>query len=198
MERKVKKVLLVAGMVTSAMVAMLPLTSYAAVTGPGYAGGHECNDAQAGNECAKTEGNEMEVLVNVADLIEIDAASGGDVIHVSPEMSRTGELTAHVRSAKPYTISLAAKDSPALENIEDNSFVIPASETIEAGKSGWGIKKFNADTYTALRQNPVVFYEGPANDEFTTTAFEIGVSVSSKIPQGTYSTEVEVTAAVKE
>lgn len=207
MEGKIKKLLLVTGSVMSATVALLPLTSYASttqpVTGPvpgiseqGYAHGYACDDSQAGNKCVNDQGTTT-YTVNVAPILSIDAASGGDVIHVEPNLARTGTLSADVRSAKEYTISLSA-EVPYLTNVEDDTFSIPSRSEIAPGKTAWGIKKYGENTYTAITQTPQVFFTGGPHDTTTTTEFEIGVSVSDRLPQGTYATDVTITAAIKE
>lgn len=201
MEKTIKKLLVATGLIASAAVALLPLTSYAAqtVSGPLYANGYACNDAQPGNECARATNTNgpTTVTVNVKPLLSIDATSGGDVIQAYPDTVRSGKLSAQIRSAVPFTVSLSA-EVPYLQNEEVNEYVIPAKSTIEAGKSGWGIKKFGVtDAYTALTTRPEVFYEGPAQDEPEWIDFEVGVSAGSRLPQGIYSTTVTITAAVK-
>ena len=202
MEKTIKKLLVTSGLIASAAVALLPLTSYAAqtVTGPGYAHGYACNDAQPGNECARAnqqEGGPTVVTVDVKPVLSIDATSGGDVIQAYPDTVRSGKLSAQIRSAVAFTVSLSA-EVPYLQNEEVNEYVIPASNVIEAGKSAWGIKKSGAtDQYTALTTRPEVFYEGPAQDDPAWIDFEVGVSAGSRLPQGIYSTEVTITAAVK-
>lgn len=199
MEKTIKKLLVATGLIASAAVALLPLTSYAAqtVSGPLYANGYACNDTQSGNECARDISGPTTVTVNVKPLLSIDAASGGDVIQAYPDTVRSGKLSAQIRSAVPFTVSLSA-EVPYLQNEEVNEYVIPAKSTIEAGQSGWGIKKVGVtDAYTAVTTRPEVFYEGPAQDEPEWIDFEVGVSAGSRLPQGTYSTTVTITAAVK-
>lgn len=164
----------------------------------------------------------QQVNLIIKDYLTLDAAAftgtaGGTSIQAYPDMTRKGTLSAAVWSAKNFTISLSA-EQPYLTNVEDDGLIIQARSTPEAGKSGWGIKKkptigdVTDDTsYTAITSAPQVFYEGPANDnegelvEGTTNEhapvtynFEVGVWVNDKTPQGLYTTEVTVTAAIKE
>ena len=76
--------------------------------------------------------------------------------------------------------------------------LIPSRSEIAPGKTAWGIKKYGENTYTAITQTPQVFFTGGPHDTTTTTEFEIGVSVSDRLPQGTYATDVTITAAIKE
>jgi hypothetical protein len=124
-----------------------------------------------------------------------------------PDMIRTGQFNVQVRSAMPYTISLSAEE-PELKEVTTESYFIPARSEIAAGKVGWGIRKASqTEGYTAVATVPQVFFDSTTDDNGTGTdvadlstwhAFEIGVSVTDKVPQGTYATEVTVTAAVKE
>lgn len=198
MEGKIQKLLVAGSLLMGAAVALIPLTSYATdgpypTDGDKYAPGYEC-DKQG--TCANGEGSTV-VYINVDDILSLDAASGGDVIRVVPDMASTGTFSAQVRSAKAYTISLSA-DNPYLVNQADDIYVIPSRTTVGVGNTAWGIKKYNADEYSAITTTPEVFFEGGPHDESTVTEFEIGVSVTSNVPQGTYVTDVTVTAAVKE
>lgn len=199
MEKMVKKLLVATGLIASAAVALMPLTSYAAqtVTGPLYANGYACNDAQSGNECARANSDDMTVTVNVKPVLSIDATSGGNLIQVNPDMIGHGTLSAQIRSAMDFTVSLSA-EVPYLQNDENAEYIIPANSTIEVGKSAWGIKKIGeTEQYTALTSTPTVFYTGPAQDEPEWIDFEVGVSAGPKLPQGFYSTTVTITAAVQ-
>lgn len=202
MEGKIKKLLLATGSLMSAAVALVPLTSYAApqklvgIDGK-YAYGAQCDDTQPGNECARSDGNTTTVNVNVKSILSLDAVAS-ETIHVAPEMKAKGTLSATVRSAKPYTIELSAAE-PSLVNVEDDSFAIRPKSDIVLGTNGWGIKKADAgeNEYTAISTTPQVFFDGGPHDESTQTDFEIGVAVSNSLPQGTYATDVTVTASVK-
>ncbi len=227
MEKTIKRFLVATGLIASAAVALLPLTSYAAqtVTGPipgisdtGYAHGYACNDNQSGNECARaTQNGSTEVVVNVDTVLAIDAFSltcsgsddichedeaGSKVIQAYPGLVRTGTLTATVRSAKPFTISLSAEE-PYLMGYDsegkNTGVIIPASDVIDGVNNGWGIQKTGETGYTKVTTRPVVFYDSgsSAQDAFADFDFTVGVSANSNIPQGFYSTEVTVTAATK-
>lgn len=170
---------------------------------------------------ANTQDGTTQVNVNVKDVIAMDvtnpagadgriedAGADGTKIIAFPDMVSHGRIYANVRSARPYTISLSA-DTPYLTNVDDDSFIIPARDNPTVGKSGWGVATgfqgsfsavdFDAQDYKALTSTPTVFYDSEtADDEITTTNFPLAVSVSSQLPQGTYSTEVTVTASVKQ
>lgn len=224
MEKTVKKLLVATGLIASAAVALLPLTSYAAqtVTGPGYAHGYACNDSQSGNECARAnqqEGGPTVVTVNVAPTLAFDASNafsltcngsddtcknledGSKAIQAFPGMFRKGTLTARVRSAKPFTISLSAAD-PYLKNKDESGeliSVIPARNFVDENDkalSGWGVQKTGETGYTGLSSQSAVFLTSDTpQDDFGDFNFSVGVVASDKTPQGLYSTEVTVTAA---
>ena len=104
MEAKVKKLLVVSGVIASAAVALVPMTSYASykeltATPPSTAGS-------------------TKVSVNINDYISLDAASAGDTILVSSNEVGTGKISASVSSTRDYTISLKAKTNPSLVNTD--------------------------------------------------------------------------------
>lgn len=162
-----------------------------------------------------------QVNVNVKDVIAMDVTnpagsdgrtsdtgSDGVKLIAFPDMVSHGRIYANVRSARPYTISLSAA-TPYLTNVEDDSFIIPARDNPTTGTSGWGVATgfqgsfsavdFDAQDYKAITSTPTVFYDSDvANDDITTTNFPVAVAVSAKLPQGTYVTEVTVTASVKQ
>lgn len=193
MERTVRKLLALTGIFIGAAVALTPLTTYA--------------DSYGDFIKDKTSANgSSTVYVNVDTVLSLDAANGGDTIEAFPDMVRTGQFNVQVRSAMPYTISLSADQTELAD--EDDTFFIPARSEITAGKVGWGIRKADqTEGYTAVQTTPQVFFDSTVSDNGTNTnvadestwhAFEIGVAINSKIPQGTYITDVTVTAAVKE
>lgn len=193
MERIIKRILVATGLCLSLAVALMPLTSYAVA---GHPNDHGFNCDNNNNECATSNGS-TEVTVRIDPSISIDAVADTEVIRVTPAMTATGKLSVQVRSAMSYTISLSA-DVPFLQNTESEEFVIPSSSNIVAGKSAWGIKKQDATEYSAITTTPEVFFTSAAMDEPTWTDFEVGVSASSKLPQGRYSTTVNITAAIKQ
>lgn len=173
MEKTVKKLLVATGLIASAAVALLPLTSYATshISAPGtpYAD-YECHKgadpyAPLSTACAYTDqqvGGPTVVTVNVDTVLAIDAVSltcSGDsdtcvdvdadakAIQAYPGMVRTGTLTTSIRSAKPFTISISAED-PYLKGYDDSGdftgFVIPSSNLVDGKSNGWGIQKNGA------------------------------------------------------
>lgn len=207
MERKVQKLLITTGLVIGAVVAMLPLTSYAAVSGPAAGSIYNCGErtdntlgvvGQSGEPCATGEGT-LAVNVLINSTLEMDAAATKDVqIEVASNQVKTGTLVASVRSARNYTISISAEEPRLIaESDPDGIIGIPSKSQIQAGTSAWGMKKFGATDYSAVTQIPTVFYEGTANADFVPTSFEVGVSTSSTLPTDTYSTDVTITAATK-
>lgn len=216
MEKTVKKLLVATGLVASAAVAILPLTSYA------VSSDYNCDISDT---CARADQNgSTEVTVNIAPLLAIDAvtmncieANGDTCVDVAtqdsegnavttkaiqayPGMVRTGTLTARVRSAKPFTISISAED-PYLKRYDADgelASVIPSNSTVDGAHSAWGIQKSGAadGVYSGISNQPAVFLTNNVpQDDFANFDFKIGVSATDKTAQGFYSTEVTVTAA---
>ena len=175
MEHFIKKALVATGLLAAALVTLLPLSSYAA------------------NSATTT------VTVNVAKVIRLDAASGGDTIDLVANQVSTGNISAKVYSTMPYTISLSATQ-PNLVHSTLSSYFIPASNNVAVGTDAWGVKKSGEDTYTALTSTPTVFYTGTAATPAagTTTNFEVGISLGGNLAAGTYSTDVTVLAAFRD
>ena len=175
MEHFIKKALVATGLLAAALVTLLPLSSYAA-------------------DSATTT-----VTVNVAKVIRLDAASGGDTINLVANQVSTGNISAQVYSTMPYTISLSATQ-PNLVHSTLSSYFIPASDNVDVGTDAWGVKKSGEDTYTALTSTPTVFYTGNAATPAagTETDLEVGISLGTNLAAGTYSTDVTVLAAFRD
>ena len=175
MEHFIKKALVATGLLAAALVTLLPLSSYAA-------------------DSATTT-----VTVNVAKVIRLDAASGGDTIDLVANQVSTGNISAQVYSTMPYTISLSATQ-PNLVHSTLSSYFIPASDDVAVGTDAWGVKKSGAADYTAISTTPTVFYTGAAATPAagTTTNFEVGISLGGNLAAGTYSTDVTVLAAFRD
>lgn len=175
MEHFIKKALVATGLLAAALVTLLPLSSYAA-------------------DSATTT-----VTVNVAKVIRLDAASGGDTINLVANQVSTGNISAQVYSTMPYTISLSATQ-PNLVHSTLSSYFIPASDDVAVGTDAWGVKKSGEDTYTALTSTPTVFYTGNAATPAagTKTDLEVGISLGTNLAAGTYSTDVTVLAAFRD
>lgn len=173
MEHFVKKAFVATGVLVAALVAMLPLSSY------------------ADNPATTT------VTVNVEKVIRLDAASGGSTIDLAANSVSTGQISAEVYSTMPYTISLSAAQTSLQHSTLPTTYSIPASSNVVAGTNAWGIKKSGASTYTAITTTPTVFYTGNAATPAagTTTNFEVGISLGGNLAAGDYSTAVTVTAA---
>lgn len=164
-----------------------------------------------------SDGNTV-VCVNVDTVLSLDFANiiptnkddgsdlgdYGDPIEIFPGMTGTGRLDVKVRSAKNYSILLSAEEPHLYNELHDAS--IPSVANPEYGKNnGWGIKNPIKDEFSAIKQYPVVFYNGVPTDTVAdnengrvTTSFPINVAVSPKLPQDTYSTDITVTATTRE
>lgn len=201
MEKMVRNLLGVTGILIGASVVGLPLMSTHAAPQT-----FVCQDGTEGVGpllCRASDEDESNVRLNVDHTISLDAVATGGIVQVNAEAARQGTISATVSSSAPYTVSLSAAQ-PNLSNA-DKTHSIPAKSTVQAGTSAWGIKKItetdgtlaNAANYTAITTKPEVFYESAKSVDKQKIDFEAGVSVDAGVPAGLYSTEVTVTAAIK-
>ncbi len=165
----------------------------------------------------KSSDGSTQINVTVQDVLAFDAEDAAGFsddkenakITAFPGMVKYGRIYANVRSAKPYTISLSATNDTFLTNADESGFIpARANPGADKSKSGWGIAdglqqgidtiNFDSLTYKAITNTPEVFYDGGANDDYTVTNFPVAVTANDKIPQGTYTGEVTITAAVKQ
>ena len=187
MEKKLKGFLVILGTLIMGSIAFTPLTSYAA----------ECSKTDTSG-CAKKQANQ-EVIFNVNGYLTLDDVTKNINIRIAPDQKKTDTLTAMVTSSSKFTISLSAAQPNLVKS--GSSEVIPGGTSSTSGK-GWGIKKKDAAgndlaDYSSLTATPAVFYTGAAtNNTSAKYNFEVGVWVDGTVEEGSYSTEVTVTAAV--
>lgn len=182
MESTIKKLFVTTSIFVGAATAFVPLTSYAATT----------------------DTKSPQVSVEIPSVLTFDASGNSDPIKVTPNVVGTGTLSTTVAANSVYTISLKA-NSAALTNLthetNSNSIIPAASGTLtEDGVTGWGIKMKNSDgsdqaTYTGLTTSDQTFYTSATPTKGTTLEFEIGIAANGGLQDGTYSTNVVVTAA---
>ena len=225
MNKRVKHVLFLVGVLLSGAIALLPLTSYAEETrqlNPPYNCTGKANNiiesitdgsktgslgaSDVDNHCPTSDASTT-FRLNVKDVIWLDASVSSAPIEVYPDRPGTGSLNVSVWSNKKYTISLSAQ-SPSLSN---GSTAIQAADITNLNSfdgAGWGIKKSGASGYSKLTTSPATFYTSTDADlnkmgdwvngspsAVSPTTFDVGVVVNMNIPTATYSTEVTVTAA---
>lgn len=157
MERTIKRLLVLAGILMSGAAALAPLTSYAAVTNtlPDYARTpYNCKDdapseeqyvvyegdegtgagrevwgiTDANNGCPSTSG-QMEVNVNIFDLLIVDVVTTPKSIPVATNSYGQGitAVTVSVRTPQAYTLSLSAANPYLMETINGVSGIQPRS-----------------------------------------------------------------------
>lgn len=182
MKIKAKSAMLLGGVIAG-FAAMIPMVTY-----------------------AETKTADTSVTVNIATSLTVEATGVTQNINAG-SISEDGRIIAAVKSNSPYTISLNAKEHADLKDPDNSYESIPASATVVAGTDAWGIKKkggannndntSNEAGYTAITTSPVVFYRAAAGTgaESIVTDFTVGISITSSLSAGTYSTDVTVTAA---
>ena len=176
MKIKAKSAMLLGGVIAG-FAAMIPMVTY-----------------------AETKTADTSVTVNIATSLTVEATGVTQNINAG-SISEDGRIIATVKSNSPYTISLNAKEHADLKDPDNSYESIPASATVVAGTDAWGIKKkggaSNEAGYTAITTSPVVFYRAAAGTgaESIVTDFTVGISITSSLSAGTYSTDVTVTAA---
>lgn len=235
MERKIKHLLVLVGILMSSAAALIPLTSYAAKTAPFVCTGNSTSVLPNGGGTGTAEGNgygdeigvtdfanhcptitaSAQVDVNVYDALVLSVETNPDAIEVYPNDYNTGSMAVlvYVRTNKNYTLSMSANQPYLFENQKEEIAIPPRAgdlqNFVEDDLAGWGIRVHrdddSTDGYEAISYLPKVFYTSDdelkedsdnQSDFERTTTFDVGVAVSSRIPAGTYSTEVKVTAAV--
>lgn len=215
MESVAKKLFVGTGLVLSAAIAMIPLTSYAAVvTEVGGAGTPDsykhCYDDNLSNDgspvtvaCEKG----IDVAFNVMPTITIDAlaapgveGSAGPIV-LSPTVIREGQITATVIANSQYSLSLSADHGlTAMQHETNKDALIPASNDLVGGTAGWGIKTSGTTegegTYAAITDTPVPYFNSTTTTPVSgaTHAFTVGVAASPNLPSGIYQATVVVTA----
>lgn len=120
------------------------------------------------------------------------------IITADPNNVVSKNLNIGIKSNAGFTISLHA----ASTNLTSGNNTIPASSSLTAGTSGWGIKKkptanstTDAGSYTGMTTSAVEFYrQTTAQTTAQTYAFPVGVAVSKIQAEGSYTTVVTVTA----
>lgn len=183
MEKHIQRLLVITGLLVGAGFAALPLASYAAPV----------EQFKAITKDDRTLEGNSQVNVIVGASLALDLAAGSVSIPLDYNAVKTGTIGATVTANQEYTVSLSAAE-PRLVHAENSSYSIPASDNVAVGTDAWGVKKSGATTYTGLTTTPVVFYTGTSADSHS---FEVGISLGSFLPAGTYSTDVTVTAALK-
>ncbi len=178
MEKTIRKLFVVGCLFTAMGVSLTAASSHAVTTtGP--------NAATTGASATS------KFSLTVDKAIVLSSVTSPTVTATSANVA-PGKISATVQSNTGFRISLSAA-TPALTSGSDT---IPASSTVVAGTSGWGVQKSGSTAYTALTTSPVEFYSQTTSKP-TAGAVDInfGVAVSKAQAPGTYSTTVTVTAA---
>ncbi len=156
-----------------------------------YLGGSVRCVAVSGRESADTD-----IAVNVEPILTIDAVTDMHEIANTASVT-TGTIDATISANTNYKVLLSAAE-PDLINETNPEASIPASANVAAGTSAWGVATGNTATpYLAMTSNPTEYPNTTAVGRETSQTvhkFGVGVSVSSLLPSGVYSTVITVTA----
>lgn len=188
MKNKIKKSFFAVGIVTGALVALIPMTTYAATS--------------------KEATSHVEISVMSAITLEVavDGEEDQRVLFDEPVLGTTSEaeFTATVSTNQAYTLSLNALDGqtdllPAGTTSEDAPAggKIPGTGEIVEGKSSWGVKLSSGTDYEAIPATIAEFYEGQSSAQDEETKFTVGLATGTELLNGTYSSTLVVTAATK-
>ena len=147
--------------------------------------------AVSGRESADTD-----IAVSVEPILTIDAVTDMHEIANTASVT-TGTIDATISANTNYKVLLSAAE-PDLINETNPEASIPASANVAAGTSAWGVATGNTATpYLAMTSNPTEYPNTTAVGRETSQTvhkFGVGVSVSSLLPSGVYSTVITVTA----
>ena len=162
-----------------------------AVTNNRYGGYSIRCVAVSGRESADTD-----IAVSVEPILTIDAVTDMHEIANTASVT-TGTIDATISANTNYKVLLSAAE-PDLINETNPEASIPASANVAAGTSAWGVATGNTATpYLAMTSNPTEYPNTTAVGRETSQTvhkFGVGVSVSSLLPSGVYSTVITVTA----
>lgn len=141
--------------------------------------------------------------VTVSPSITIDAATGSTV--TADTGITEGDINVRITANKKYKIQLSATTAADVNmHATGITETIPATNTVVAGTSGWGIKKkttagssTDATSYSAITTTPQDFYTSTAGTGASSaeSIFKFGVAVSPSLPAGTYVSNITVTAS---
>ncbi len=156
--------------------------------------------------------NDPNVSVIVPNIITLDVSDSVDIATES-KVVNTGNFTATVESNKDYTISLNAvndnADATSLVNYKDGNKVgeiptIAENAQPTVGISSWGIRTCTGLTMETCTTDYQPLPTKNTTNTFTTGTkgthqhlFQIGIGIGPKLPSGTYTTSIQVTAAQK-
>ena len=147
--------------------------------------------AVSGRESADTD-----IAVSVEPILTIDAVTDMHEIANTASVT-TGTIDATISANTNYKVLLSAAE-PDLINETNPEASIPASANVAAGTSAWGVATGNTTTpYLAMTSNPTEYPNTTTVGRETSQTvhkFGVGVSVSSLLPSGVYSTVITVTA----
>ena len=150
------------------------------------------------------------VCVNVDTVLSLDTAvvkdqnGKQDPIVIYPNVPGEGTLEVTVRSAVNYSILLSAEENHLFD--QEGTFSIPSVENpdVQDKKYGWGIKNLLpgiTSEFSKINSNPTPFYDGVPTDGETNNRklveFPIKITVSPRLPQGVYATDLTVTAVTR-
>ncbi len=187
MDKKLKKLFVATGILMAALIASIPLTTYADV-----------QDDHDGSVSVKVSSVlTMEVIVPDDD----PGTEAKDMnIDVTPNMIGTGSFSAKVSSNKIYTLSLNAKNGKTdmtLSSDPEGTTVnkIPGTGLVQQGQTSWGVKLHTADSYQAIPATSKEFYRSSQAIADETTTFDVGIAVGSNLLAGKYSSTLVITAA---
>lgn len=217
MESVAKKLFVGMGLVMSAAMAMVPLTSYAAIitdesgqgTPDSYVYCYDDNLSNNGNPVTVPCEKGLDVAFKVQPTITIDAlgapgveGSAGPIV-LSPTVIREGQITASVIANSQYSLALSADHGEtAMQHETNKDGLIPASSNLVGGTAGWGIKTSGTTegegTYAAITEEPVIYFTSTTTAPIAAShSFTVGVAASPNLPSGIYQATVVVTATAK-
>lgn len=137
----------------------------------------------------------------IGSVFALNGVTGDTVTIETADNIANGKILANVSSNTPFQIQLSSTQP----NLVNGSNTITASNTLTSGTNTWGFVS-NAQTetdptkytYQALTTTPAAFYRSNPAASFTAVSnssinLPFGVTVSSSLPAGDYTTTVTVT-----
>lgn len=152
---------------------------------------------------AATKNTNLTLTATVNPSISIDAASGFSITGEAGSVMN-GVISASVTANTKYTLGLKVKDgSASTAMVSEVGESIPASSSVIANTSAWGVKKKtgpgdldNATDYSEVTMLNTNFFTSTGNsDGRTPIKFQVGISTAPNIAAGSYSVNLTLTAA---
>ncbi len=131
------------------------------------------------------------VTININPRVSLDVADEV-VVEKSETNPSTADLKVKVSSNQPYSVNINAKDHAELVS-ENGDKILSNGGALTTAENNWGIMKPGDTIYTKITTSPELFYQA-TSAEAKDILFKIGISTAPDLANGTYATDIVITA----